>query len=280
MSMNTASDPTVPMAEHERLREQVAQLERDLARFRSIIEDSDLLIAEVDANGILSYINPAARHVFGYEPEECIGRSLLEFVHPDDLEYTRQAFVDWSQRHERTAVIENRIMHRNGSFSHKLWSTTLHYDDQGQVQRATAIAHDIGALHRLRSELQESRTMLQLVIDNLPQAVFWKDRESRFLGCNRRLLADAGLTSVNEVIGKTDFDMPWKDRAAAYRADDRAVIEQGPKVNIEEPLTRGDGSTIWLRTSKIPLQRDGEVIGVLGMYEDVTDLKRQEDELR
>jgi rsbT co-antagonist protein RsbR len=279
MSTNTTSDPTTT-AECERLREQVAQLEHDLARFRAIVEDADLLIAEVDENGIFTYVNPAARHVFGYTPEECVGRASLEFIHPDDLNFTRQAFVEQIQRRERSLAIENRVVHRNGSVSHKLWSTTLHYDDQGQFRRATSIAHDVGALHRLRSELQESRTTLQLVLDNLPQAVFWKDRASRFLGCNQRLLADAGLTSVDDIIGKTDFDMPWKDHAAAYQADDREVIEHGPKLNIEEPLTRSDGSTIWLRTSKIPLQRDGEVVGVLGMCENVTELKRQEDELR
>ncbi len=280
MSSNVPSDLTTLQAECERLRKQVVQLERDLARFRSIVEDTDLLITEVDANGVFTYVNPTARLVFGYEPEECIGRSSLEFVHPDDLNDTMQAFVERVQRQERSLTVENRVVHRNGAVSHRLWSITLHYDEHGQIQRATSIAYDIGAIHRLRSELRESRAMLQLVIDNLPQAVFWKDRESRFLGVNRRFLTDAGLTSVDEVIGKTDFDMPWKDQAAAYRADDRAVIEQGPKINIEEPLTRSDGSIIWLRTSKMPLQREGEVIGVLGIYEDVTDLKRQEEELR
>jgi rsbT co-antagonist protein RsbR len=280
MSTDTTSDLTALLAEHERLREQVAQLDRNLARFRAIVEDTDLLITEVDANGLFTYVNPVAQRVFGYAPEECIGRSSLEFVHPDDLEYTQKAFIDWVQRHERAVTIENRVVHRNGQVFHMLWSITLHYDEQGQVQRATSIAYDIGTLHQLRSELRESRTMLQLVIDNLPQAVFWKDHELRFLGCNHRFLVDAGLSSVDEVIGKTDFEMPWKEHAVGYQEDDRAVIANGPRFNIEEQLTRSDGSTIWLRTTKAPLRRDGEVIGVLGMYEDITALKRQEEELR
>lgn len=280
MSTDTTSDPTTLLAENRRLHERIAQLERDLARFRSIVEETDLLITEVDSSGCFTYVNQAAQHIFGYTPEECIGRSSLDFIHPDDLEATQQAFVHWMQRHERSGVIENRVVHRNGSVTHRLWSITVHYDDQGQVQRATSIAYDIDTLHQLRSELYESRAMLQLVIDNLPQAVFWKDRESRFLGGNRRLLMDAGVASVDDLIGKTDADMPWKDRAAMYQADDREVMLHGPKLDIAEPLTRSDGSTIWLRTSKIPLRRDGEVIGVLGMYEDVTEKRRQEDELR
>ncbi len=280
MSMPSSSDPTALMLECERLRERVALLEGELTRFRSIIEGTDLLITEVDANGVFTYVNPAARRVFGYAPEECIGRASLEFVHPDDLAHTQQAFVDWVQRRERGGVIENRTAHRDGSFAHTLWSITLHYDDQGAMQRATSIAYDIGALHQLRSELRESRAMLQLVIDNLPQAVFWKDRESRFLGANQRLLTDAGLSGLDEIVGKTDFDMPWKEQAAAYQADDRAVLAQGPRLNTEESFVGPDGSRIWLRTSKVPLRQDGEIIGLLGMYEDITELKRQEDELR
>ncbi|MGQ9927244.1 MAG: PAS domain S-box protein [Chloroflexaceae bacterium] len=280
MSMPPPSDPTTLMLENERLRERVALLEGELSRFRSIIEGTDLLITEVDANGIFTYVNPAARQLLGYAPEECLGRLSLEFVHPDDLEKTQQAFVDWMQGRERSGVIENRMMHRDGSFVHMLWSITLHYDDQGAVQYATSIAHEINALHRLRSELRESRVMLQLVIDNLPQAVFWKDCESRFLGANRRLLTDAGLSGPDQIVGKTDFDMPWKEQAAAYQADDRAVLTHGPRLNTEESFVRPDGSTVWLRTSKVPLRQNGETIGVLGMYEDITKLKRQEDELR
>ncbi|MGB9631922.1 MAG: PAS domain S-box protein [Chloroflexaceae bacterium] len=268
------------MLEYERLREQTALLEGELSRFRSMVEEIDLLITEVDANGVFTYVNRAARRFFGYAPEECIGRLSLEFVHPDDREDTRQAFVEWVQRRERSGTIENRIIHRDGLLTHTLWSITLHYDDQGAVQRATSIAYDIGAIHQLRSELRQSRAMLQLVIDNLPQAVFWKDRESRFLGANQRLLADLGLSGLDEIVGKTDFDMPWKEQAAAYQADDRAVLAHGPRLNTEESFIRSDGSRIWLRISKAPLRQDGETIGLLGMYEDITEQKRQEDELR
>lgn len=280
MNMPHSFDATVLMAENERLREQVAQLERELSRFRSIVDDTDLLIVETDPKGVCTYINRASLQVFGYPPEECIGKSLLDFLHPDDLEETRRVFREWVKRQERGGLVENRVRHRDGSISHRLWSVVLHYDDQGQPQHLTAIAYDMSALHQLRNELRESRAMLQMVIDNLPQAIFWKDRESRFLGANRRLLADAGLTSIDQIIGKTDFDMPWKERASAYQADDRAVIAEGPRLNIEEPLTRSDGSRIWLRTSKVPLRRADEVTGVLGIYEDITNLKHQEDELR
>jgi PAS domain S-box-containing protein len=131
------------------------------------------------------------------------------------------------------------------------------------------------------SRLNDDQTHpLQRILNSLPQSVFWKNRDSVYLGCNQRFARDANIASPDELIGKCDFDMPWKDQAELYRADDRKVMESGtPLYNYEEPQTQAGGNTIWLRTSKIPLRgADGAVVGVLAMYEDITDQKRAENE--
>ncbi|TAF07588.1 MAG: PAS domain S-box protein [Nostocales cyanobacterium] len=144
-------------------------------------------------------------------------------------------------------------------------------------------ARDISAAKRneiisqqAEQAFQESQILLQMVMDSLPMAIFWKDRNSRYLGCNRQLVLDAGLSSVAEIIGKTDFDLPWKEQAPLYRADDHIVIESGqPKFNIEEPFTKHDSLTRWLHTNKMPLYNpNGEIIGVLCSYEDITERKQ------
>jgi PAS domain S-box-containing protein len=130
--------------------------------------------------------------------------------------------------------------------------------------------------------LQESQRLLQLVMDNIPQAVFWKDRDLVYLGCNQAFAEDAGLDSPDQIIGKTDFDMPWMEQAELYRADDQKVMDEGvAKLNYEEPQTSPAGGTTWLRTSKIPMGDDtGEVFAVLGMYEDITASKQAEAEVQ
>jgi PAS domain S-box-containing protein len=124
--------------------------------------------------------------------------------------------------------------------------------------------------------------LLRLVMSNIPLAIFWKDRDLVYLGCNKVFANDAGVTSPDEIIGKTDYDMPWQDQADLYRADDYAVLENGEaRLNYEEPQTTSDGSTIWLRTSKIPMRdAEGNVVAVLGMYEDITRRKQAEEAIR
>lgn len=151
-------------------------------------------------------------------------------------------------------------------------------------QRANAdITDPIVQLQRRIAELEEhvvSKTkLLHLVLDHLPMAIFWKSREMTFLGGNQHFASNAGCT-VDQLIGKTDYDMPWRDEAELYRGYDRQVMERDTAVlNYEEPLVQADGKEIWLRTSKVPLHNtDGELIGILGMFENITQSKAEETE--
>ncbi|MBN2085865.1 MAG: PAS domain S-box protein [Anaerolineales bacterium] len=148
----------------------------------------------------------------------------------------------------------------------------------------TIVAQIGSAIGRLRSEaeLRESQLMLQTVLDTIPVRVFWKDRSSRYLGCNQPFARDAGFSSPAETLGKDDFQMGWVEQAERYRSDDMAVIETGrEKLGYEEPQTWADGKRIWVRTSKVPLRdSDGWIRGVLGTYEDITQSKQAEEEIR
>ncbi|RME69398.1 MAG: PAS domain S-box protein, partial [Verrucomicrobia bacterium] len=119
---------------------------------------------------------------------------------------------------------------------------------------------------------------LKDVLDTIPVRVFWKDRDGRYLGCNLAFARDAGLDSPDQLIGRTDYELAWREQAPIYRRDDNEVMSLGQaKLNYEEPQTTPDGRTIWLRTSKIPLRDDsGNIVGILGTYEDITEKKNTE----
>ncbi|NEZ64138.1 response regulator [Leptolyngbyaceae cyanobacterium CCMR0082] len=128
-------------------------------------------------------------------------------------------------------------------------------------------------------ELSESQNLLYLVINNLPQSIFWKDRENIYLGCNQSFTEVAGL-EPGDIIGKTDYDMPWaKEEAGFYIECDRRIREsKEPEFGIIEPMSNGKGKQGWLETNKIPLQNlDGEVMGVIGIFQDITHYKEAED---
>ena len=150
----------------------------------------------------------------------------------------------------------------------------------GQALRAVDKQNqELGALV---DQLGESKALLQSVIDTAPIRIFWKDRDLKYLGCNPAFARDAGKQSPLELIGRTDYDMGWAEQADSYRADDLRVMASGkPTLRYEEPQTTPSGQTIWLSTSKVPiLNAAGQVLGILGMYEDITERKHSEDLLR
>ena len=102
------------------------------------------------------------------------------------------------------------------------------------------------------AELRESRMMLRQVLDSVPQSIFWKNANGEYLGCNQVFARAGGLSGPDEIVGKTDFDLPWpRADAEAYRADDAEVLaSRKPKLHILEPLQQADGSRLWIDTSK------------------------------
>lgn len=133
-----------------------------------------------------------------------------------------------------------------------------------------------------RKRVVESRARKSAIVNTIPQSVFWKDIQGRYLGCNTSFARAAGLSSPEDIVGKTDFDLPWpQQEAEIYRASDLAIIsDRQPRLHIEELLQQADGSRIVINTSKVPLiNTGGHIYGVLGIYEDITERKRIENAL-
>ncbi len=147
--------------------------------------------------------------------------------------------------------------------------------------RTQELEQESAERERIAASLRESQTMLELVLDSIPLKVFWKDRNSVFMGANRASWQDAGKHSSAEMVGVTDYDLVQPEMAAQYQADDRRVITTGqPMLNYEEVVVSAAGEHRWLNTNKVPLRNHaGEIIGVLVMLQDITDLKKAQDEL-
>lgn len=140
-----------------------------------------------------------------------------------------------------------------------------------------AHAEEMVRREQVENKLNEARQLLQLVMDTLPEAIFWKDRNSVYLGCNRNFAEDAGIGVPEHIIGKTDYDLAWKEAESDFfrECDRRVMLADRSELGIVEPQRQGDGKQAWLETNKAPLHNEqGKVIGILGTYQDVTARKQ------
>jgi len=138
---------------------------------------------------------------------------------------------------------------------------------------------------RVEEEMKESildeRNQLRTLIDNMPDVIYIKDRESRFIVANKKVATVMGSTP-EEVINKTDFDFYTHDLASQYYEDEQSIMKTlEPKINYEEPGLDEQGNRVIISTTKVPLiNKDGEVMGIVGMGRDITKTKRIEIQLR
>lgn len=154
---------------------------------------------------------------------------------------------------------------------------------EGVVTGTLQICIDMTAQRQAEHRLIKEGTLLKTIINTVPVRLFWKDKESVYMGCNNLFAQDAGLRDSAEIVGKRDIDFPWHEQAALYCQDDQDVIQSGGvKINYEEPQQRGKEEENWVSTSKVPLREesDGPIVGVVGSYTDITDIRRTQLQLK
>ncbi len=252
--------------------------ERKLAEIsqRSIIDNAPFgaHFYELQADDRLVFIdtNQAANTILGVDNRQFIGQTLEQafpgLIDTDVPKAYRRLAASGGRFHTEQIIYEAGNI--RGAFEVHAFRTG--------PQRMAAFFTDITERKKSQDALTQSRYLLQTIIDTAPLRIFWKDRDLHYLGCNPAFAHDAGKDSPSALIGHDDTELSWHAQAPGYRADDMAVIHSGQaKLGYEEAQTTPDGQTLWLRTSKVPLRgADSQIMGVLGIYEDITAQKRTE----
>jgi len=146
------------------------------------------------------------------------------------------------------------------------------------MQNVDELLHEIDRLKKEVTENKQKVAYLTNVINKLPVSVYWKDMKGRYLGCNEYVAEMAGVTSPDEIIGKTDYELPWCAYADFFKEIDSSVINSAKESMLEEPATLSNNKQITVLTTKTPLyNEDKKVIGIIGISVDITDRKRAEE---
>ncbi|MDQ7975680.1 EAL domain-containing protein [Paraburkholderia sp. SARCC-3016] len=267
--------------ERERLRVARA-LRRHDERFRGLFDEHPVPMYIFDRESLrFLAVNAAAVHQYGFSEEEFLEMTIRAIRPPSEIARL-ESHLQRSEAAPRTGRTVAGIWHhrrKDGS----IINADISYHPLTFMNRSAmfVLAADVTDQINAEAEALRSNQMLETVIDNIPQRVFWKDRESRYLGCNMAFARDAGLAYPEQVVGKTDDDLPWRDFADDVRRHDAEVVESGvPKMNYEFDMIV-DGEFRTTITSKLPFtDSDGRVIGVLGSYTDITQRKRADLALR
>jgi diguanylate cyclase (GGDEF)-like protein/PAS domain S-box-containing protein len=260
-------------------------MQRSNERFRDLFDAHPVPMWIVEAATYrFVAVNPAALAHYGYNELEFLSMSVRDLHADDDFErfatlLARQA--GHQPRHtgaQRPASVWRHKRSDGTQVSADISSHALTYSGHPGI---FMLANDVTDRINAETEARRSKQMLESLIDNIPQRIFWKDRDSRYLGCNSAFARDAGLVSKEQVAGMTDAELPWWRSAAQLREDDCRVIATGePLMNLECDVER-DSEVRASITSKMPLlDGAGRIIGVLGSYDDTTERKRAELALR
>ena len=246
---------------------------------RVLWENSPTSQAVYQSDGTILDVNIAFAQSIGRNVIETLGLNLWTITSSDYQ--INQIIVKNKLEQEGKFAIRHAFLDSEGkTIMVKLLGVKIELEDNSLVLLSAEPINDSStfSLNRVQSSEQ-----LQVVLDELPMGIFWKDRDSVYLGCNKVFAKVAGLASPQEIIGKNDYDLPWKpEETEWFREYDRRIMESGnPEYNIIEPQKQADGSQRWLKTNKMVLRdEENNVIGIVGTFEDITERVELEKQLK
>jgi PAS domain S-box-containing protein len=249
-------------------------------RFRSLVEYAPVGVWQLEPDGErIRYLNPVLRNMLGLSTETGMeAKSIRHYIAPEHLPGL-PAHLEERQRGQSSAYEIEYLRADGGRLPVQVFGAPLK-DESGKLIGVIGLSVDITERRRAKQALIEERQLLRTLIDTLPDPIYVKDKAGRFLATNEANRKLIGLSSTEEVLGKTVYDYFPKESAEQYFQDDQNVIASGkPIINREEPFTLIGGGQGWFLTSKVPLRNAaGEIIGLVGISRDITNEKAVEEE--
>ena len=259
-----------------------SRIDRDRERLHALMGSANDFIFFKDLQYRYTAINVALANFLGMtDPSAAIGKTDVD-LYGRELAEQFQEDDDRVLRHGESIV--NKLEKLKDSEGSDRWLRTNRapiQDDNGIVIGLVGTARDATKQEQAESELRNERELLQTLIDNVPDLIFFKDAHSRFTRVNRAHAQSMGCDDPRLVVGKTDADFYPSERAEEFRSDEARLIATGlPIINKLERQTAPGYEPRWSLTSKVPVKDElGNVIGLVGTARDVTQIHQAEEEL-
>jgi len=247
-------------------------------QYQGLFEDALDMIHIVGRDGCIMAANPIELEKMGYSRQEFLGKPLKELIHPDCQGESR-ARIDIARSGQSIEHFETIMLSKDGRKITVEGSIVPKKNALGQVVSVRTIFRDISERKQMIASLNEARALLESLLDSVPDLIFYKDKNSVYLGCNQAFFEFVGKSAPRDVIGISDFDMFDAELADFFREKDRAMLSKGEAQRNEEWVTYPDGRKVLLDTLKTPyFNKKGEVIGLIGVSRDITAFKALEDQ--
>ena len=239
------------------------------------------------ASDPIFWLGPDARFVYAnFRASACLGYSREELralaLHDIDANCSAEAWPrHWEELKRRGAfTYESQYRRKDGSLVPV--EISANYVELGGKQYNCAFVRDITERKRAEEPLHQERNLLRALIDNLPDCIYVKDTQGRFLAANLAVARMMGAATPCELLGKTDADFYPAGRAAEYRRDEQELLRSGqPLINKDEPHLDSAGNLCAVWTTKVPFRDShGEIVGLVGISRDITERQRAEEEYR
>ncbi|MDD5503662.1 MAG: PAS domain S-box protein, partial [Candidatus Thermoplasmatota archaeon] len=259
------------------------------SRYRTIVESTEDLITLVDINGKFLFVNHSAQKIFGLKPEDCIGKSAFDFIHPEDRQATMDAFRKWLVSKDETAHYENRQIHVNGGASQMLWTISKVYGEKNHVAGFLSIARDITERKKAEDALYESEAQLSNAA-RIAKLGYWEYNVLNDLFTFTDSFYAIFHTTAEKAGGYT---MPSAEYAKRFvHPDDAALVGEEVRKTIEtkDPnfsrqlehrMIYADGGTGYISVRFfIVKDKSGRTVKTYGVNQDITEQKKAEESLK
>jgi PAS domain S-box-containing protein len=245
-------------------------------RYRQLVENAGEAIF-VAQDGRLMFVNRMTAELSGRSERELLSGPFIEFVHPDDRGFVMERHLRRLGGDAFPSRYAFRLMAPDGRIPWVEVAAVL--IDWGGKPATLNFLTDITERRRAEEALAQEQFLLQALMNNVPDHVYFKDRDSRLIRISKAQAQAFGVSDPAQAVGKTDFDFFTEEHARQAYEDEQAVMRTGQPVSKEERETWAGRPDTWVSTTKVPL-RDaaGNVVGTFGISRDITERKRAEEE--